>query len=349
MYRLSEADETTFISATANVYHMELDLYRPGNIVYIDGNALMTSNGTTTDNIAGSIGSPTYQEGVGGSARFYSPRGFAQISKTDVIVADYNNYCLRHVDRTTRATAKYAGQCRNSGYEDGTPGEFYYPIAVMQDLKNSNQLLVADPTNRAVRSVASDNKFLGTFFRSDMLSGMRDMVQEEKSGDILLTTQSKLVRLDYDRQSAPVVIGKSTYGYFSGSAEDVMFNLLQGLFLLDDSTTLIADGRNNKVRIHHNVSGRTVAVNICTNTTDTEQKPYITNECHISNPYSILRVKKSLFVGTVGKITACKYILRRSMLLSFLFEIPQEVERLSFTPIYIYLLFWSKTKALISI
>ena len=76
----SESDMTTFLQTEHQVYHLERDLYIPGNILFIDGYAMKTTDGSSTSLIAGSVTQRGYVEGVGSQARFYFILSFLQIS-----------------------------------------------------------------------------------------------------------------------------------------------------------------------------------------------------------------------------------------------------------------------------
>ena len=167
-FRIEKSTPTDIISTSYNVYHMELDRYRPGFIVYTGGHALMTSDGTTTHLIAGNSTQYGYKEGVGADARFNNIQGFTQISEELVVVADNHNYCMRLIDRTTHNTSVFSGQCHTrGGYQDGRPGEFYRPYYVLIDRRDKNQLLITDHGNAAVRTVDVMSRAVGTFAKSD--------------------------------------------------------------------------------------------------------------------------------------------------------------------------------------
>ena len=51
--RIATGEMTLFTTTSGPVYHMESDLYIPGNAIYIDGHSIKTSNGTGMQNIAG--------------------------------------------------------------------------------------------------------------------------------------------------------------------------------------------------------------------------------------------------------------------------------------------------------
>ena len=84
----------------SNVYvdHMEADLYVPGNVIYNDRSSLKTSNGTGWKIIAGATKELVYKEGTGGDARFSRTIRFTQISRTQIVVSDTYNHCLRLLD-----------------------------------------------------------------------------------------------------------------------------------------------------------------------------------------------------------------------------------------------------------
>ena len=94
-FRIEKSTPTDIISTSYYVYHMELDRYRPGFIIYTARHALMTSDGTKTHLIAGHSNQPGYKEGVGAEAWFNHITGFTQISEKLVVVADPWNDCLR--------------------------------------------------------------------------------------------------------------------------------------------------------------------------------------------------------------------------------------------------------------
>ena len=113
----------------------------------------MTTDGTTTHIIAGNYTQWGYREGVGADTRFYEIAGFTHISVKLVVVADFQNHCMRLIDRISHNTSVLSGQCESRGYEDGRPGRFRYPQSVVIDQKDINQLLITDYNNIAVRTV----------------------------------------------------------------------------------------------------------------------------------------------------------------------------------------------------
>ena len=100
------------------MYHIELDRYRPGYLVYTDKHALMTSDGTTTHLIAGNSNQPGYREGVGAEARLNYITGSTQISEKLFVIDYLQNHCMRLIDRCTNNTSVFIGQCKSYEYRD---------------------------------------------------------------------------------------------------------------------------------------------------------------------------------------------------------------------------------------
>lgn len=106
------------VSSTGlGIMHMELDLYVPDNILYIDSHSLKTLNLTsmTSSLIAGNTVLSGYREGTGEVARFSKPYSFYQQNSSYVIVVDGLNCCIRAVSRLTNTTSWVAGRCTTYG------------------------------------------------------------------------------------------------------------------------------------------------------------------------------------------------------------------------------------------
>ena len=243
--RIEKSTPTDFISTSGLVDHMKLDRLRPGFLLYTGSRALMISDGTTTHLIAGSLDG--YREGVGAEARFWDITGFAQISEKLVVVADWGNHCMRLIDRTTNNTSVLSGQCGlRGGYKDGRPGQFSGPWSVVIDQKDKNQLLITDDWNAAVRTVDVMSRAAGTFVKSDPLSRIIGITQEEKSGDLYVTAYNALYRITYIQKTVSLISGSpgvlsNSRGYRDSSLLDSLFNYPEALIFIAPHILLIAD------------------------------------------------------------------------------------------------------------
>ena len=117
--RIATGEVRLFTTTSYTVYHMESDLYIPGNVIYTDSCSIKTSNGTGSQVIAGNTTQYGYLEGTGSAAQFNYIQGFTQISSTQIVVSDTSNGCLRLVDIVSGKTSQFAGQCTKRGYQDG--------------------------------------------------------------------------------------------------------------------------------------------------------------------------------------------------------------------------------------
>ena len=292
-FRIEKSSPTDIISTSDFVYHMDLDRYRPGFIVYTEKPALMTSDGTTTHLIAGNSTQRGYREGVGAEARFNDIAGFVQISEKIVVVAEYVNQCMRLIDRTTNKTSVFSGQCKSRGYEGGLPGQFSYPHFVVIDKRDKNQLFITDFFNNAVRNVTVNSRVAGTFVQSDSLKYIRGITQEEKSGDLYVIAYHALYRITYIQRTVSLISGSpgNNYGYRDSTLLDSLFYWPYEPILIAPKTLLIADRDNNKLRIVDMNSDKVTTLSV-------------TNS--LKYPYSLLLTNNSLYLGQHQKITQYK-------------------------------------------
>ena len=161
--------------------------------MYTDHHALMTSNGKTSQLIAGD-----YNEGVGAEARINIITGFTKISEKRVVVADRNNDCLRLIDLTTQSTSVFSGQYKSGGYEDGVPGRFAAPVSIVVDRRDKNQFLIVDRFNQALRIVDMKSRIVNTFVKCKSLWFFACIAHNEKSGDLYVSTYCGLHRITYE-------------------------------------------------------------------------------------------------------------------------------------------------------
>ena len=290
-FRIEKSSPTDIIFTSHYVYHMELDRYRPGFIVYTEKPALMTSDGTTTHLIAGNSTQYGYREGVGAEARFSYIKGLEQISEKLVVVADSANHCMRLIDRTSNTSSLFSGQCKSRGYQDGRPSRFRYPWSVVTDQRDKNQLLITDFD--AVRTVDVMSRAVGTFVTSDSLRYSRGITQEEKSGDLYVTADNALYRIAYTQRTVSMISG-STGGYQDSTLRKSLFNYLEALIFITPETLLVADYDNNKLRLLDMKSDKVTTLNV-------------TNS--LNYPASLLLTNNSLYVAQREKITQykCEY------------------------------------------
>lgn len=280
--RLGNSEISVFATTTGTVDHMEPDHYKPGFVIFDDQHALSSSNGTITETIAGNSTESGYKEGIGSAARFRTINGLTQISSTQIIVSDRVNHRLRQVDRVTSLTSVLCLQIS-------------FPGTVMVDKKDATQLIVLEPYNKALRTVNLVSKIVGTLVTSSNFDSIADMVQDNSTGDIYITSGSNLYQISYITKSVV-----NTYPRWMDGQD----RHLMGLYMLEAGNLLIADKGNNNLLHYRTDVNVTSKLKVCENL-----KAYIQSgsECVIYSPSSILIVKNQLLVGTENRILSCKH------------------------------------------
>ena len=112
----------------------------------------ITPSGVATT-LAGSAGSAGYVNGIGTSAKFYSPRALVVDSSGNVYVADAVNNVIRLIT-PGGVVSTFAGS-GTAGYVDGsaTSAQFNNPQGIAVD--SSGNVYVGDPQNYVVRKITS--------------------------------------------------------------------------------------------------------------------------------------------------------------------------------------------------
>ncbi|HOX58468.1 MAG TPA: choice-of-anchor Q domain-containing protein [Candidatus Paceibacterota bacterium] len=105
--------------------------------------------------VAGLAGDAGTNDGIGGNARFYNPRGITVDSTGNLFVADCNNHTIRKITPvgTNWVVSTLAGQAGQEGSNDGTNSNagFHSPHGITVD--GAGNLYVADMNNGTIRKV----------------------------------------------------------------------------------------------------------------------------------------------------------------------------------------------------
>ena len=313
---------TTFVTTELYVLHIEPDQYVPGNILFSDGHALKTTDGTTTSLIAGSS-STGYSTSSGSSARFNYLFGFHQITANRVFLVDSYNHCMRMLDRTSNASyVSYAGYCCSNGYADGTSrARFYYPWSAIADKKATGRLLVTDKSNHAIRHVHTHYagyQYVSTFYRStSSLQKPTGITQEHASGDLFITTHGYYVyKLTYSSKALTLLSGTGSRGFHDGISCQTRFYYPYELLLISRHTLLIADSSNNRLRVLDLNSLMTGS--LCSGTGGTVDGNL--TACTLNSPRALAVVNDSLFIGQYQAIRKIKGLIHQLFLNVFTFK-----------------------------
>ena len=257
--RFKDAQRSVFTKAPGLVMHMELDIKHDGEVIFATPHVLMSAeDGKAAKVIAGKANEWGHRDATtGGEVRFGRVTGFTQLSDKQIVVVDSLSHCLRLVEHSTGATSTYVGQCEWYGFVNGPNGQFNKPHSVILDNHDSNQLLVTDTVNSAIRTVDMTSKALGTFYRSSSLSMYEKctgLSQHVTTGDLYVADVRRVYHIKYDDKTfrkLPVSSTKFLYPAgimpFGEDTSDLMF---------------IADSRYNTVSIVNVVSDIVIQIPI---------------------------------------------------------------------------------------
>ena len=296
---------TTFIETDHYVRHMEPDLFIKGNVLYTDKCALKTTDGVTSNTIAGHSTSCNHHFAPGLLARFQYLKGFRQISPSEVVVVDQLQHCLKLIDRSTLQVSLYAGYCGSSGYVTGTSGaRFSFPCSIISDIKRPGMLLVTDFANDAVRHVntlsSSAPHSVSNFYQNtSFLNGPRGITQHHVSGDLYITNSDNEVRkVTYSSKSITKLAGASSSSFRDcdfGTA--YFYNPFEIIFICENKL-MLADYGNHRLRILNLKTSHTSSV--CT----VRASHIIGNmeTCTLYYPRSLMVLNDTLYVGEYQRI-----------------------------------------------
>lgn len=285
---------------------MEADQFRVGNVIYLEGGALKTSDGNTPPiTIIGEVGESGYVEGKGTDVRMESI-GFHQLTGPHVVFADYLNNCLRDVWRANRQTSPYAGKCRTGlgGYANGVEARFSFPTYIITDTFRGNSteeqiLIITDTGNNALREMNTKTKVVTTLIKSkDQLRFMQAITQDLVTGDLFVTRRYSVVRFSYETTTLILLAGSHSAGKRDGSFSDTLFQSPIGLVLLANEKLLVADSDNHVLRLLDLPSETTSS--ICTGKEGKVNEKF--DLCELTRPSSLIVVGDRLYCGVPGGI-----------------------------------------------
>ena len=211
---------------------LAIDLFVPGNILLGGFSDLRTSNGAEISGVAGHPSTSGYREGVGENALFKGISGIVHIARTQVVVTDIFNRCLRMVDRTTGSTSTFSGLCDNS------TSTLIEPTDIKLDLNNGSQLLVADYKGD-VRAIDVGTGSISTFAEANFFCYGKGLTQD-KVGNVFLTCGNNIYMISYCTRSFTLLSGTADYssGSTDGSHLEARFNLPTNLLFIAEQTSM---------------------------------------------------------------------------------------------------------------
>ena len=282
-YRFSsDSTVNTFLHTKSSVYHIEPDDHIRGNILFSDKCSLKTTDGIVTTTIVGDALKCDYVEGVGTEARFSAILGFLQISKTQVVVADYDFYCLRMIDRNTLRTSPYLGSCYD------ITSNIKYPRNIISDCRQPTMLFVSDRYSLYhLNTSTSPPRIHETF----SVSGWY-MAQDSRTGDLYIAEGSHVTKLVYSTKQMLYIAG-SPAGFKDGGFSSTEFYSLREIAYTGNYQLFVADWGNHRLRLLD--MNLNITSSICSGI-EGSQNGNLTS-CALRQPRSLLAVNNTLFIG----------------------------------------------------
>lgn len=215
----------------------------------------------TVSTIAGS-GAQGYLDGPVGQAKFYQPKYLIVDNANNVLVADYENHCIRKISGGQVTTI--AGIGGTPGYQDGPTSTalFHRPADLCMDT-TTGFIYVTDIMNHVIRRIDTANNvttFAGTGVAGNV-DGPAASAQFIHPTAIDITCQNNFIyvadgyggdnirKISVANGTVSTVAGVySVTGWQDGSGSSALFNQIQGLCFDPHGNLYVGDAYNSRIR-----------------------------------------------------------------------------------------------------
>jgi sugar lactone lactonase YvrE len=201
-------------------------------------------------------------DGVGASARFYSPQGLAADGAGNLYIADSANHTIRKMVLSSGKVTTIAGAAGESGHLDarGSAARFMFPTGLTLD--GAGNLYVSSDDN-TIRRVVLATGDVTTVAGEPMVGGYQDGLGEEvhfsrpkgvaadKAGNLYVAdTENCLIRKIVLATGVVTTLAGSfgTWGHDEGIGAEASFSAPQGLALDGAGTLYVADRYGWRIR-----------------------------------------------------------------------------------------------------
>jgi sugar lactone lactonase YvrE len=220
------------VDNSGNIYVSGYDSHRIRKI---------TPTGTVTTLAGSSYG---FADGMGSSAKFFSPLGLAVDSSGNIYVSDERNNKIRKI--TPAGLVSTLAGSGAQGFSDGigTTAQFHYPFGIAID--NSDNLYVSDNYNSKIRKVTPQGMvttIASVYYPYGIaVNGLGDIY-------VAASFQHKVEKIS---QTGSVIVntlaGSAAIGFADGSGTAAQFKYPTGVASDDSGTVYVADTQNNRIR-----------------------------------------------------------------------------------------------------
>ena len=290
---------TTLIRPTKFIRQLQADNSIPGNILFINDDEILTTNGKhTTSSGYNTTGLSTINS-------------FEQLPDSDdVIAAVHWKHCLVIMNRVTHQTMPIVGSCRGeSGYKDGQLSEarMTYPMDIILSKKHPRILYLSELAQSRIREVdlRSSSKGVTTIMTTNTYGCLPvRMVMNEIGDSIYFTSGGGICKFYFPTKAVQLVAGAapSKFGYHDHTLLNSLFSGLEDIIQVSAQVFLVAETTNHRLRILN--IGRDDVSSVCTGGDKVVDGSLF--ECEMQHPFSLLYFNDTLYVGEQDAIRQVK-------------------------------------------
>ena len=284
-----------------SVFNMAPDQLRLGNILFSHKLQLKTTTGQSTETVYNfeQLNFTTSPKKC--KIPNATITGMLQMKNgAEILLSLYCDHCIYSYNRLANETKPFAGKCSEAGFAEGTnEARLNNPAMISFGLKGSSYILFLDESNNALREIQVSSGKVSTVVKSENLTQPSRMAIDHATGNIFISTNRKIYRYSYQTNDLGLVAGTDDYSYEDGHFSTASFKSPRDMLLIDGGTKLLVAGdHDHSLRVLDLVINTTSS--ICSNGQGHSNGDIM--ECSFSNPFSLLVVNDTLFVGENGRI-----------------------------------------------
>ena len=280
------------------MHHISEDWSRPGYILFSDGSSIKTTNGQIVKALAGSPTITGYVNAEGSKARFNGIRSFERLNKSHLVIADFDNSCLRLLNMETSLVSDYAGSCTEPGDAVGKALEvarfrtpLYLDIGRMQ---TKDMLFVADTGLNLIRIVNIEAHTVGNFPFPHQLDKIKGLVLDTIDNEQLVVfSEMYIQKVKLADRLPPKIYRAESTGSRDGALHDALFEVLHTATALARNVYLLSGNGFNGLRVVDLKNGQVSSICI---KASAFRKGSISN-CQIDRSYGIAVVGNAVYIG----------------------------------------------------